>query len=325
MWFPKPGFIESQYPVLIRIAGWMDRQRDADGLLFNPPPINWLDWPLYEKWNKMDLSGAMLGYNSVYVRFLRDLAWCAAKLGYAAEEKKWRTLSETTADAIRRLFWDETKGLFADFYTDAGRADAYSEMLNGLAILGGVPDDHQKKRIVETLENRPDDVTPVSPLYMFYVAEALCSCGEDAYVFDYMSCRYGPVLGRSDFPTLPEGWGDSAYEAGMGFVSIHGGGGGVAFFLSTRMLGVSPIAEGFTRFKFRPAIGNLAHASGAIPSPAGLIEASWRREGDRLQMSITVPANCTCEADAPAEYRSGDLPAVLNPGRHTFRARKNPA
>lgn len=322
MWFPKPGFIEMQYPVLVRAAGWLDRQRDANGLLFNMPPINWLDWPLYEKWNQRDLSGAMLGFNSVYVRFLGDLAWCAARLGYAADEKRWRALRETTREAIRRLFWDEDKGLFADFYTENGRSDTYSEMLNGLALLNEVPDDAQRARIVESLKRPSGDVTPVSPLYMFYLAEAMCDCGEDAYVFDYMSRRYGPVMGRSDFATLPEGWGENAYESATGFVSIHGGGGGVAFTLSTRLLGVTPATEGFQRFRFRPATGSLEFARGAIPSPAGLIEVSWRREGVRLLLSITVPEGTQCEAAAPAGYRCPTLPNVLQPGRYEFVAER---
>ncbi len=322
MWFPKDGFLEEQYPFLQRIAGWMDRQRDANGLLFNPPPINWLDWTLYEKWNRLGLSGAMLGFNCVYVQFLRELAWCASKLGYTSDEKKWLALGDKTAEAIRRLFWDEQKGLFADFYTDNGRVNTYSELLNGLAILSGVPDDHQKKCMIEAMKQRSEDMTPVSPLYMFYVAEALCSCGQDSYVFDYMSRRYAPVIGRTDFPTLPEGWGDNAYEANMGFVSIHGGGGGVAFTLSTRLLGVTPVTEGFKRFRFCPQIGNLEHASGAIPSPAGLIAASWKRDGKSLSLSITVPENCVCEADAPSGYRCDSLPTVLSPGKHSFTAYK---
>ncbi|NLX07672.1 MAG: hypothetical protein GXY33_21245 [Phycisphaerae bacterium] len=322
MWFPKPGFLETQYPVLLRAAEWLDRQTDSDGLLFNMPPINWLDWPLYHKWNEQGLSGAMLGYNAVYVQFLAELAWCAGRLGYQADEAKWRARRERTLSAVRRLFWNPERGLFADFYTDRGRADTYSELLNAFALLAGVPDPDQKARLVETLKQPAADMTPVSPLYMFYVAEAMCACGEDAYAFDYMSRRYAPVLGDSDFPTLPEGWGDAGYEQGMGFVSIHGGGGGVAFALSTRMLGVSPTEEGFRRFRFRPSIGRLDHASGAIPSPAGLISVSWRREGKNVTLSVTVPCGCQCEADAPSGYRCAELPVVLEPGEYRFTAVK---
>ncbi len=322
-WFPKAGFLDKQYPVLLRLAEWFERQTDRNGLLFNMPPINWLDWPLYEKWNRMNLSGAMLGYNSAYVQFLADLAWCASKLGFSEHAKKWQALENTTRLAIRRLFWDENRGLFADFYTDSGRADTYSEMLNALALLAGVADDRQRARIIDNLKNRSEDVTPVSPLYMFYVAEAMCSCGEDGYMFDYMSRRYAPVMGRTDFPTLPEGWGDSAYESGMGFVSIHGGGGGGALTLSTRMLGISPVGEGFGRFRFCPMVGNLEHASGAIPSSAGLIEASWRREGEKLSLSITVPEGSECQAEAPRGYVCDALPAVLGPGKHRFAARRS--
>jgi len=320
MWFPREGFIRDQYPTLQRAADWLSRQRDQNGLLYNTPPINWLDWTLFEKWNKTWMSGAMLGYNCVYVQFLKELAWCASKLGYSTEEKQWLAMSEQTAESIRRLFWDETKGLFADFYTDAGRVNTYSEMLNAHAIISGVADDHQKARMIEAMKQQAEDVTPVSPLYMFYVAEALCSCGQDAYVFDYMSRRYGPVIGKTDFPTLPEGFGDNEYEANMGFVSIHGGGGGVAFTLSTRLLGISPITEGFKQFRFRPMIGNLEHARGVIPSPAGLIEASWKREGEKLLMSVTVPENCTCQPELPSGYRCDKLPSILGPGRHSITA-----
>lgn len=320
-WFPREAFIDTHYPVLLKIAEWLGRQTDDDGVLYNLPPINWIDWTLYEKWNRLEASnGAILGYNCVYVQFLRDLAEVAGRLEYARDQRKWIARADRVAESIRRRFWNESRGLFVDICNDAGQVDTYSELLNGLALLFNVADASQRARVIDNLKRHDTDVTPVSPLYMFYVAEALCDCDEDAYVFDYMSRRYGPVVGKTDFPTLPEGWGDNAYEADMGFVSIHGGGGGVAFTLSTRILGVTPIADGFSEFRFQPAIGALTHARGTIPSPIGPIDVEWQRSGASLTMSITVPKDSRCHATPPRGFVCETLPSVLTEGRHTFAA-----
>lgn len=316
-WFPKDGFLEEQYPVLQRAAQWLLRQTDENGLLYNIPPIYWLDWPLQYKWEASGCTGAMLGYNAVYIGFLSDMARCADKLGYPADAQKWQRLSDRTRSAVQTLFWNEEKGLFADYYSEDGPMDSYGELLNALALLNGVADAHQKKLVLKNLKEQPEYLTLVSPLYFFYVIEALCACGEDAYAFDYLSRRYRSIMDGSDFPTLPESWGEFGSKED-GFVNIHGGGGGVAFSLTTRLLGIMPLTEGFEQFRFQPCPGNVTHASGAVPSPRGLILAAWRIENRQFIMELTIPQDSSCRIYMPNGYLCKDLPDIAGPGKYRF-------
>ena len=79
-----------------------------------------------------------------------------------------------------------------------------------------------------------------------------------------------------------------------------------------------PSGPGFKRIVIKPAIvGDLAWVKAAYASPHGRIVSAWKREGSRLTLEITVPANSTAIVHAPVS----DPAAVTEGGKPVGRAR----
>ena len=64
----------------------------------------------------------------------------------------------------------------------------------------------------------------------------------------------------------------------------------IAGILSRYVLGVVPTKPGWTEFKFDPHPPKaVTWAKGAVPTPKGLIQVEWKRDGDRIVEQLTVP------------------------------------
>jgi len=100
------------------------------------------------------------------------------------------------------------------------------------------------------------------------------------------------VLADSDFPTLPEKWPDQGDSAPGSM--IHGGGAGVAWSLTSHVLGIKPAAPGFAEAVFDPQPGNLTWAKGIVPTPHGDIKVEWHRDAaGRIVPGIETPKGVT--------------------------------
>jgi hypothetical protein len=96
---------------------------------------------------------------------------------------------------------------------------------------------------------------------------------------------------------------------------------------------VTPAEPGFARVRIAPQPGDLAWASGRVPTPHGTVEVDWRREGDRMVLAIEVPAGCAADVALPcgmapmgvevddrsvdADVESGRATLAVAEGRHT--------
>ena len=74
-----------------------------------------------------------------------------------------------------------------------------------------------------------------------------------------------------------------------------------------------PSGPGFKKFLIRPSVvGDLTWVKCHHDSMYGRIESSWRREGKKLTMMVTVPVNTTATVTVPGTEitESGSLLAV---------------
>ncbi|MDD5728023.1 MAG: alpha-L-rhamnosidase C-terminal domain-containing protein, partial [Victivallales bacterium] len=289
-YFPKNGFLEENYPALVKIATWAEGYRDATSDLYWNLPSPWLDWI------KNDLCGAAFGINALYVKMYDDMAETAKILGYVEDAERWHILAHRTREALRRLHWNKGKELYTDSVHDDGeQSSVFTELSNAMAILYDIATEDQIGIIAEKLtkpEKWIEAESRVSPLYFYYVVEALLKAGKTDYALRYMSGKYEPVLKGSDFPTLCEYWDE---QSG----SIHGGGSGVVWTLSTHVLGISPTENGFQTVRIRPETGLLTWARGTLPADSGKITVDWKKDKMKFVISITLPENVIAEVILP--------------------------
>ena len=251
--FPDLSFYREQYASLLKLADFLERHTDENNLLYNLPPLNWHDWPLFQKWDRELHNGAILGFNAGYVGFCNAMSEILAEMGYEKDSHYWAEKKQLVRQAIEKHFWDEEMGLFRDFYNTEYKWQFYSELMNCSAINHGVGTKEQHTRIMDTLKRRPENVTPASPLYYHYVMEAFYKTGEAAFITQDCADRYRPVVEENNFPTLPEEWPDpiTAKTYGDTASAVHGGGSGVAYSFTTHIAGITPMTDGFKKISFR--------------------------------------------------------------------------
>ena len=100
--------------------------------------------------------------------------------------------------------------------------------------------------------------------------------------------------------------------------------GSVSEWFYQSLAGINPDEEqpGFKRIHFRPEfINGLDWVSAEHQSPYGTIVSSWERQGEVVEMRVTIPANTTASLSVPEGYRgeNQNTRLELESGRHTLR------
>ncbi len=99
------------------------------------------------------------------------------------------------------------------------------------------------------------------------------------------------------------------YNAAMNSFN-HYAFGAVCEWMFGNAAGIQPVEPGFSRFIIRPEIdpksgaGRLGQLKATYRSINGLIESSWKKEGNGIVMHVTIPANTRAEVYVPAASAS---------------------
>lgn len=92
--------------------------------------------------------------------------------------------------------------------------------------------------------------------------------------------------------------------------------GTVVQWLLQNVAGLRPLDDGWRRFRVRPdARVGLSNAEHSLATVRGEVAASWRQQGARLTLRVTVPLGCTAEVHVPAAaladvQATSELPAT---------------
>ena len=292
---------------LVRLEQWCQENTNPDTELVDrlwPQTANayiWFDWPTTKIWNNLEGGEKTRAYffiDALHCKMLEDMSEIAGRLGKREESDRWRARAARIRQSMQRLYWDPERQLYVDILADGQRVQQFSELINGLSLVWSIATQEQTAPIISELTQPRADLTRVSPLYIYYVLEGLIKCGAAEYSYRYLSDRYAPTIASSDFPTLWESWGDTGIMPYHG-CTIHGGGAGVAWTLTTHVLGITPLADGFKQVRIAPEPGNLTWASGTLPSAAGDVSVSWRKQANVFHLEATLPERVGGELVVP--------------------------
>lgn len=94
--------------------------------------------------------------------------------------------------------------------------------------------------------------------------------------------------------------------------------------------GIHPASPGFKTIAIEPVIRDgLTWAKTSFDSSHGRIATSWKTEGNRLTLDVTIPANTTAEVHVPAKNAAsiteGGVPAERAQGVKFLRQDKDGA
>jgi len=224
------------------------------------------------------------------------LAKIAAELGEIRDADTYRTLREKIAAAFNERFFDKEKSSYGNG----------SQLSNALPLaLGIVEADHKCavfEHLVRDVESRGGHLSTGfvgTPFLMRVLVEN--GRADLAYTIatreDYPGWGYMIKMGAT---TIWELW---KYEVGPGMNSHnHPALGFVSGWFYEMLAGLAPDPNepGWKHFAVRPhVVGDLEWAKGRVDTVRGIVESSWKRSAEGLDLSVTVPANAAATVFVP--------------------------
>ncbi len=254
-------------------------------------------WQLRGGWDFIDWAPVPESERAVYCHLLacRAIRLGAGLLAYNQRSVElYEQLYRQMAQAARRNWWQDGQKIFG-----------HSHHVNAAAISSGVLSNPEAARLFDrTLAADP----PLAMTYWhrFLDLQAAKETGNVQWGLDYLRRHWGPALALGSstlWEAFDPAWsGEDPHAVSMvgaefarygGYETslCHGWSAGPAAWLHTAVLGVGPAGPGFATVEFRPCLGDLAWAKGAIPTPHGPVQVSLRREQNGSQIAeLTSPS-----------------------------------
>lgn len=314
------SLLEELYPVLAKAEAWFKSKKSARGLL----DVNWsftgsrLLWPWIDHGHRWpnNLPGFKLGelaaLDCFHYKFLNDAAAIARATNRTPDAARYEADAVQLKNAINAAYWDSAQ----DLYWDDPARTIKSPYASALAVLYGIAPAERAGAILDQLLDANYLMGAASPHFYSFVLEAFSRAGLHERALDAIRIRWGGLLGRGA-TTFWERWFVNVdlfgqpWPAGENHnISLtHGYSAGPTAYLSNTVLGIRPLAPGFTRFAVAPQLSGLEWAEGSVPTPFGRIQASWRlNAGTGFALTAYVPNGTAGVISLPRQ--SGDQVSV---------------
>ncbi|WP_395094754.1 alpha-L-rhamnosidase C-terminal domain-containing protein [Armatimonas sp.] len=286
-----------------------------NGLISEAPNYMFLDW--------VDIAGfpghhppAVIGQGYMTAFFYRALADGMRVARLTNDSGRMREYFRIRRDlyvAFERELWVPEKGLYHDgkpFQTSVKpgqwlpadkEIETFTAHLQFLAALYDLAPKERQSAIVEKAITASN--FSCQPYFMHFVFAALAHTGLFEKHAPEQLKRWRIV---EDTQSLLEMW-------DRGDLS-HSWGGTPLYQMIVQILGVRPATPGFETFTVAPQPSGLTWAKGIVPTPHGDIKVSWRKQGERLTLELTVPKGCHAEIKLPGSETTKQVGA----GRHVL-------
>ncbi len=285
-----------------------------------PHSLHYGDWvspdvPKMSQWQKRSKWTATASlYNCA-----SKLSEIADILGYANDSARYKKLAGKVKNAYEKVFTDGNGKLKNEFQTGYVLPLAFG-MFSGDARENAAAN---LNRMVEQNGYRIATGIPATP----FVLSALADNGYVDTAYKMLKCTDCPSWlyeVKAGATTLWERW-DGLNENGecdMADDGIAGGMvsynhyvfGSVGNFLYRRVLGIESVTSGYKKFTVKPILGgDIRYAKGGTRTPYGRIFVDWKTDGERFDISVTVPQNTECKLVTP-----DGATRMLGGGNHKF-------
>ena len=215
----------------------------------------------------------------------------AGRKAEAAASERWR---RGVVQALGKLVGKN--GFLRDGYDERGRpvekASIHSQILGLMAGVSGIA---KAKVLEETvlpfIRGEAEPAAPPSSYWITYVFEWLREEGHGKDVLDCIRRRWSPMIAHGTtwelFNPIP---GDTSYSHAW---SAH-----PLFHLMQIAGGIVQAAPGWRKVRFEPCFA-LDACEASVPSPQGLIRASWQKDGGRIEARLDLPRGVEAEVILP--------------------------
>lgn len=307
--------LENNYEMMQKLVGHY-RKLSKEGII--PKISGFGDWlQPYAKDNKGDTPLPYLG-SAFYAQSTRILADTALFLGKDEDAQKFRAEADFVRQSFASKYFDEQGTLQNMPETQTG----YILALEFKLLPNHLRDD-ATGHLIRLIEEA-DGHLRTGFLGTPYIARVLDEMG-------YPELAYS-ILFKESYPswffsinqgatTMWERWNSYSHEDGFGNVAMnsfnHYAYGAIGQWMVERVAGLAPDPShpGYQHILVRPLPGGpLTWAKAELETPYGKAASAWKKEGDKLTMTVTVPPNATATIEFPNE----DKPQQVAAGTHVY-------
>lgn len=263
------------------IIAWYEQWLMEDGSLGKTPYWNFADWAqeFVQGEPRKDKTGHSAFQDFELLKALQEIAAVEEALGIPAIAAHYRDVASKIVNTAKEKYWVDGKGMFADTKDH----DTFSQHVNILAILTGLINGEDARRLFQTII-QDSTLAQCTVYYRYYLNQAMAKAGLGDELLNSLEIWERQMqLGLTTWAESPEpsrsdchAWGASP---------------NVEFFRT--IIGIRSIAPGFRQIEIAPSLGSLSVASGSVPHPDGDISVNYQRKNNRLTAIITIPDGTT--------------------------------
>lgn len=276
-WRNDPDWVRARAVGMRAMLELFEHYRNKDGLLENLPGWSFMDWvPTWKVGIAPDgRFGVSALNNLLYVLALRAAADVEAALGEPALAARWTSRAEVVASAIRRAFWNESRGLLADNLAHT----EFSEHAQCLGLLADVLPPAEARRAWEGLRQEPN-LSRTTIYFSFYLLETWWKLGRADLIVERLD--FWKELVRQGLRTPVEQPGDTRSDC-------HAWGSHPLFHLFASVAGIRPAEPWFRSVRVEPQPGPWRWIRARMPHPMGEIGLSLQFEGATCEGEVQLP------------------------------------
>lgn len=277
-WRDDRAWLRARLPGMRAVLEALHAHRDEAGLLVALPGWLFVDWVpgWQEGWPPGARGGRSALVNLQYLLTLQKAADLERIDGRDGDAERLERQAASVADAVRRVFWDEARGLFSD---DEGHQH-YSQHAQVWALLAGFPEAGRDAGWADPVPNAEHaDLARATVYFQHYLFEALGRLGRVDWLFAYL--EFWRELHRRGLKAPVEGPEPSRSDC-------HAWGSHPLYHMHATVAGVSPAAPGFSRVRVAPQLGALTCLSAEMPHPKGRVAVCIRDGEARVSLPEEV-------------------------------------
>ena len=250
-----------------------------------------VDWPVTER-DGFVFTPVNTVANAFYLRALALMAELARALQQEADATAYTARERATRAVFQEKLFDAARGVYRD-----GEGTDHAAQHSSLFPLafGLVPAEH-RARVTAFVVSRGMACSVYAAQYLL---EGLFenNAGDAALALvTAPGDRSWKHMVESGTTITWEAW-DQKYKPNQDW--NHAWGAAPANLFPRYVLGVQPVAPGWSRARIRPHPGTIAEAEGKIPTPRGPVMIGWKNDTS-FRLSLTLPTGMTAAVELPA-------------------------
>jgi alpha-L-rhamnosidase len=211
--------------------------------------------------------------------------WVTEKQTYSSGISKGKQMLPTAHAALLALYMG--------IVPEDRKNNVESFLLKNFGNTGKTPPIKNKNTLLDSAFNIHASAKGINmPYTSYWLLDVLYNAGYDSLALNFIRSKWSEMLKVPLTGTLSEGFNNGDLCHNFGAVP--------AYFLSTKVLGVSALLPLKNKqIEIKPQLSNLTHAEGAVVTELGVIDVSWDKSESNLKFKITIPKGITAKVILP--------------------------